>query len=400
MLFGKSGQAGGHSMNLQTSRQGGPILRMAPFGQSSDEATEVPLRYLDLDGRPHILYSAANPPLWISWAVTDLVRWRIGERAFVGNARPVDDRAKLESDILPEFTRHFGSDRVSRWFGSIIGCIALSELAYGSSYHAQVEALFDAAAPAYDRTVQADPLNLHPREVSVRVLRNLFPPGSRVLELGCGTGLETIPLVESGVNVVAVDISGKMLAELERKANSASLARRVAARKGLLSDLSEIVSEFGTGSFDGAFSHFGALNCEPSLNGLPEALHRLVKPAGRISLGVLNRTSLLEMVLFSATLRPRRALARLGTTLPAGRSQFGVAVFPRGPGEMRRLFSPFFEVEKTVGVSVFLPPAHLGARLRRRPALLSLLRSIDRSVARRPLCRSLGDYFLTELVRR
>src|SRR5205807_7417985 len=165
-------------------------------------------------------------------------------------------------------------------------------------------------------------------EVSVRVLRNLYPPGSRVLELRCGTGLETIPLVESGVNVVAVDIAGKMLADLERKANSASLARRVADRKGLLSDLSEIVSEFGTGSFDGAFSHFGALNCEPSLNGLPEALHELVKPAGTLSLGVLNRTTLLELVWFSATWRPRRGLARLGTTLTAARSHFGVAVIP------------------------------------------------------------------------
>jgi len=373
---------------------------MAPFRAGPDEAVEVPLRFVDLDGRPHILYSAANPPLWVSWAVTDLIRWRIGERAFVGNARRVDDRARLQSDIVPEFNRHFGSERVSRWFGPLVGCIALSESAYGASYHAQVEALFDTAAPAYDRAVQADPLNLHPREVSVRVLRNLFSPGSRVLELGCGTGLETIPLAESGVSVVAVDISGKMLAELERKANSASLERWITARKGLLSDLSEIVREFGPGSFDGAFSHFGALNCEPSLNGLPEALHQLVKPAGRISLGVLNRTSLLEMVLFSATLRPRRALARLGTTLPVGRSQFGVGVFPRGPGEMRRLFSPFFEVEKTMGVSVLVPPAHLGTRLRRRPALLSLLKSIDRSVARRPLFRSLGDNFLMELVRR
>jgi len=373
---------------------------MAPFRPGSDEAMEVPLRFVDLEGRPHILYSAANPPVWVSWATTDLVRWRIGERAFVGNARCVDDRARLQSDILPEFARHFGPEQVSRWFGPLIGCIALSESAYGSSYHAQVEALFDTAARAYDQTVQADPLNLHPRLVSVQALRNLFSPGSRVLELGCGTGLETIPLAESGVNVVALDISAKMLAELERKASAASLARRIIARKGLLSDLSEIVSEFGPGSFDGAFSHFGALNCEPSLNGLPEALHQLVKPAGRLSLGVLNRTSLLEMVLFSATLRPRRGLARLGTTLPVGRSQFGVAVFPRGPGEMRRLFSPFFDVERTMGVSVFLPPPHLGTRLRRRPALLSLLKSIDRSVARQPLFRSLGDNFLMELVRR
>lgn len=387
-------------MNLRTSDPQSPILHMAPFKPALEDAMEVPLRFVDLEGRPHILYSAANPPLWVSWATTDLVRWRIGERAFVGKARLIDDSARLQGEILPEFARRFGRERLSRWFGGQVGCFALSESDTGSSYHAQVEALFDAAAPAYDRTVQGDPLNMHLRQVSVQALRSLFPPGTRVLELGCGTGLETIPLAESGVNVVALDLSAKMLAELERKATQVSLTRRIVARKGVLSDLSGIVSEFGPGSFDGAFSHFGALNCEPLLSGLPEALHQLVRPAGRTSLGVLNRTSLLEMVLFGATFRPRRALARLGGALPVGRSQFGVAVFPRGPGEMRRLFSPLFAVEKTMGVSILLPPAHLGARLRRRPALLSLAKSIDRSVARRPLFRSLGDYFLMELVRR
>src|SRR2546425_6194664 len=104
-------------MNLRTSTQGGSILRMAPFRPALEEAMEVPLRFVDVGGRPHILYSAANPPLWVSWATTDLVSWRIGEKAFVGKARLVDDSRRLQSDILPEFTRRFGRERVSRWFG-------------------------------------------------------------------------------------------------------------------------------------------------------------------------------------------------------------------------------------------------------------------------------------------
>src|SRR5438309_12050501 len=142
---------------------------------------QVAHRFDDVGGRPHILYSAANPPLWVSWATTDLVSWRIGEKAFVGTARPVDDPGRLQSDILPEFTRCFGPERISRWFGPQVGCVALSESAYGSSFHAQVEALFDLAAPAYDSKVQADPMNLHPRQVSAQFLWHLFSPASRVL---------------------------------------------------------------------------------------------------------------------------------------------------------------------------------------------------------------------------
>ncbi len=306
----------------------------------------------------------------------------------------------LQGEIFPEYTRQFGTARLSRWFGPQIGCIALAESASAASYYDQVEALFDQAARNYDRRVQDDPLNLHPRRVSSEVLRKLFPPGSRVLELGCGTGLETIPLAETGVNVVAFDISAKMLAELDRKARAADLGDRIVTRKGLISELSTIVTEFGPGSFDGAFSHFGALNCEPNLGGLPTTLHQLVKPNGRVSLGVLNRTSLAEMVLFVAALRPRRAFARLRSALPVGQSQFGVFVLPYGPAEVRRLFTPFFRVEKTFGVSVVLPPSHLGGRLHRHPRLLSLLESIDGSVVDRPMFRYLGDYFLMQLVRR
>ena len=384
---------------LRAGDEGG-ILHLTPVSLSSSETVEIPLRFIEIQGRPHILYAAEAPPAWISWATAARVRWRIGNQAFVGNASPVDDRSTLQQVVLPQYVRQFGVERASRWFGPHVGCLALSEATEEPSYYKQVEALFDQAARDYDRTVESDRLNLHLRRVSSEILRHLFPSGSRVLEIGCGTGLETIPLAKAGVNVLAVDLSAKMLAELDGKARAASIDDRVVTRKGSVGELRSIVSDLAPGSFDGAFSHFGALNCEPNLDGLPATLHRLVKANGRISLGVLNRTSLAEMVRFAAGMRPRRALARLHATLPVAQSQFGVLVFPHGPGQVRRLFWPFFAAEKAIGVSVLLPPAHLGRRLLRHPELLSLLEAVDHSVARRPLFRYLGDYFLMQMVRR
>src|SRR3989442_12933739 len=135
-----------------------------------------------------------------------------------------------------------------------------------------------------------------------------------------------------------------MLAELDRKARATSLANLIVPRKGTISELSTVLSEFGPGSFDGAFSHFGAINCEPNLAGLPATLHWLIKPDGRISLGILNRTSLAEMLLFTASLRPKRAFARFRSG-PVGLSQFGVLVTLYGAEEVGRLFSPFFAGE-------------------------------------------------------
>lgn len=379
----------------------GAILRLTLYNVRRNEAKEIPLRFIQLRGQPHVLYPAKAPPEWVSQATeSPFVRWSVGYHQFIGTASAVSDSAELQREVLPQYEARFGAEQLSRWFGSKIGCIAFVESADGIPYHRAVEALFDESAPHYDRVVRSNRFDLFLREVAIASLRRLFAPGERVLELGCGTGLETIPLAEAGVNVVALDISSGMLDELDRKARASSVHDRIKTRKLPISDLSKIVSELGPGSFDGAFSHFGALNCEPHLDSLPKALHQLVKPDAQISLGIWNRTCLSEMMLFAIELRPARAFARFQSSVPVGRSRFGVPVFPYSPGEVKRLFSPFFSLEDAVGASVFMPPYNLGRRLVLHPELVSLLEAGDRLVRDRPFFRYLGDHFLLQMTRR
>ena len=108
-------------MQKRGSRDEASILRLAPLEVGSNRSSEVPLRFVELRGRPHVLYRAANPPAWIAWATNTLVRWQIGNETFVGNATLVNDRATLEGEILPQVTRQFGSERLSRWFGPVHG---------------------------------------------------------------------------------------------------------------------------------------------------------------------------------------------------------------------------------------------------------------------------------------
>src|SRR5207247_2970945 len=141
--------------------------------------------------------------------------------------------------------------------------------------------------------------------------------------------------------------------------------------------------------FDGAFSHFGALNCEPNLASLPRALHMLVKQDGSISMGIWNRSCLSEMILFGLALRPRRALARFQSSVPVGQSRFGVPVFPYSPGEITRLFSPLFSAETAVGVSVFMRPYNLVGHLAVSRDLVSLVERVDGAVHALPVFRFL-----------
>src|SRR5256886_9686130 len=104
----------------------------------------------------------------------------------------------------------------------------------GGCFWEGLGSLLHQAAGECEGGVKGARLNQHPRRVSSELLNDLFPSGSHVLELGCGTGLETIPLAEAGVNIVAVDISSRMLAELDRKIHATSLGNRITTRKGTI----------------------------------------------------------------------------------------------------------------------------------------------------------------------
>src|SRR2546430_17327204 len=97
------------------SPEGPSILHLAPFDFGSNGSLEVPLRVVGLSGRPHVLYSAANPPEWISWATNALVRWRIGNETFAGKANLVDEPAALGNEVFLGEGQQFGAGRVSWW---------------------------------------------------------------------------------------------------------------------------------------------------------------------------------------------------------------------------------------------------------------------------------------------
>ncbi len=374
------------------------VLRLTLYDVRRNEAREIPLRFVSVRGSPHVLYAATAPPDWATQAKeSSFIHWSIGSREVLGTARLVDNSTELRDEVLSLYESIVGPDTVRRWFGSEIGCIAFDESPEAVPYYRAVEAMFDESAPKYDRAVLTNPFDLHLRAVALESLRNLYRPGDRIIELGCGTGLESIPLAEAGIQVVALDISSGMLNELERKAETAGVRDRIETYRVPISKLGEIVSDLGPHSFDGAFSHFGALNCEPHLDRTPPVLRHLVKPAARISLGVWNRTCLSEMLWYGLAMRPGRALARLQSSVPVGRSRFGVPVFPHSPGEVERMFSPFFSWERTVGISVGVPPYDFGRRFVSHPKFVSFLKACDRTIRGVPFLRCLGDYFLLEL---
>lgn len=80
----------------------------------------------------------------------------------------------------------------------------------------KVTELFDALAPEWH--TRGGPDRLRPTEDALA--RGGVPQGGRALEIGSGTGIQTVPLLEHFDSVVSIDLSEAMLALAPRRAEN------------------------------------------------------------------------------------------------------------------------------------------------------------------------------------
>ena len=144
----------------------------------------------------------------------------------------------------------------------------------------RVAAAYDAIAPRYDEMVREDHWM---RQLLWRRLVQMVEPGARVLELGCGTGLDTLALARRGLRVVALDLSPEMIARLARKAEGAGLEGCIEARVGDVGTL-EAAPEDG---FDAVFSTFAALNTVADPASVAAAAARRLRSGGKMLVHLL-----------------------------------------------------------------------------------------------------------------
>ena len=126
-------------------------------------------------------------------------------------------------------------------------------------------------APIYDRLVAR--MDFGPsRRVAIDALA--LAPGSRVLIVGAGTGLD-LEYVPAGVSVVAIDVTPAMLARLKRRA-----ASRPGPIEARVMDARRL--GFADASFDAVIAHLVIAVMPDPERGLRE-IDRVLKPVGRVS---------------------------------------------------------------------------------------------------------------------
>jgi SAM-dependent methyltransferase len=266
----------------------------------------------------------------------------------------------------------------------------------------EIGAGFGRAAACYDREIGANPAMRYMRRVSLETLDTTFPPGQRVIEIGCGTGIEAVHLARRGIRVLATDLSPEMVDLTARRAARAGVQDMVQTRHLAAGELGVLLDEYERGSFDGAYSSFGPLNGEPNLRAVSASLAGLIRPSGALVVSVMNRFYLFETIWALAHGHPRQAVRRWNGTAMAGVSPTLPDVIPtwyHSPRAFARAFAPAFYRVGCQALPLLLPPPPLAHAWVRAPGLVSRLAKYEEMLASRPFFCALGDHFMMRLRR-
>jgi SAM-dependent methyltransferase len=219
----------------------------------------------------------------------------------------------------------------------------------------------------------------------------LFAPGMRVLDVGCGTGIDTLALARRGVQVVAIDFSEAMIAQLRAKLDgNTSVDARVLA----IQELHKLRGE----RFDGVISGFAGLSTVDDLRGFALDAAELTRPGGRLVLHLLNRFSLWEWLGYVAR-RDWPAARQVGRRRSRAFTIGGRAVPHRlyfAADLYADVFAGRFALHDAYALGSVRPPH----TVRRLPAsLVQSLEWLDARAGRWPLLRDAGRFFVLDLER-
>lgn len=265
-------------------------------------------------------------------------------------------------------------------------------------YKRNVREAFDSIASAYDGSFDSSELNAFMRSISLQAISSLVNQGRKVLDIGCGTGREAIYLAKSGIKVTASDISPKMTELTAAKAKAEGVADMVEVRTIAAGELGQLRDEGMV--FDGAFSSFGALNCEPDLESVAEGIASILPPGSPLVVSMINPFCLTEMVLYGLALRPSKALRRLSTPARmAVAHDVYIKVYLRTLRGTVDAFKPHFELVKANGLLILLPPPYMESYWRKLGFLRYPLIRIERILAATGPLAALGDHYLLQFRR-
>ena len=251
---------------------------------------------------------------------------------------------------------------------------------------------WDIAAETYEKAFVETLTGTLWRSAVWSELDRVFPPGSTVLEMNCGTGVDARHLAKRGVAVCACDISAGMIERARDSAVAAGLDGLLEFRVLATENLDQISPDR---RFSGAFSNFSGLNCVSDLGFVSKTLAARLISGSQVLLCMLGPSAKWEG--FWRMIQRRFTSPEELETVSKTSTKFEVKRY--SVDEVAAAFAPSFRLCGRKGIGIFVPPAFVDHLSSRFPITVGMLATVDALVSKLPFFRDHGGCVLLEFER-
>lgn len=259
----------------------------------------------------------------------------------------------------------------------------------------QVLAAFGRQSPVFDEIDRSNALIGWVRDQVREAIQPYLQPGSRILELNCGTGIDALYFVSQGHAVLATDQSADMLEQLHKKwsqskpqGNGSLQTRRLS-----FTDLDQLSAR----SFSFVFSNFGGLNCTLHLDQVLQGVDRVLEPGGVAALVIMPPICPWEWAqVFRGYFRTAFRRFRKGGAparvegVPFRCSYYSVPYIRRNCG-------PRLKIIQTMSLCLTVPPPFVEGFIQKHPRWFQRLAHWENKLRHRRPFRNWGDHILVVL---
>ncbi|HLX91401.1 MAG TPA: class I SAM-dependent methyltransferase [Puia sp.] len=252
---------------------------------------------------------------------------------------------------------------------------------------------FSLQAASFDGIYSGDPIIAYKRQRVRDHVLAMLPENSHILELNAGTGEDAIFFAEHGHRVHATDISQSMVDVIRQKTETRGLSSMIRIEQRSFTALDDLGKNE---KYDLVFSNFAGLNCTGRLADVLRSIGGLVKPGGMVTLVILPRFCLWEILLVGKgklkTATRRIFAGKRGIDARVEGVHFKCWYY--NPALVKEALSNAFDLLGIEGLCTFVPPSYIEGFAQRYPRTFGwLCRKEDLFKSRWPW-RSIGDYYI------
>lgn len=251
-----------------------------------------------------------------------------------------------------------------------------------------MKASFDSAAATYDQSFTQTVIGKSQRETVYNILSQHLLTVKTIFEINCGTGEDALWLASQNFDVVATDISEKMIAIGKAKNQHQNLTFSTL-------DITHLSSFQKEEKYDLLFSNFGGLNClsPEELTLFFKTAPHFLKEKGKMVLVLMPKNTIWEQFYFLTKGNWNKAFRRKKKLVLANVDGEKIPTYYYNPKEIVHLTEEKLECIEYKPIGFFIPPSYLEPFFTNKKGFLKLLKKLELRIRNFSFLSKYADHY-------